>query len=286
MREVVLVVFAMVIAGCGFSGSGAADDVGDDGVGADAATDAPVTGADRDGDGVLDAADLCPDVADPVQNDEDADGAGDRCDVCPQVAGATDDADGDHIGDACDPNPATPGDELLVFDGFAGATLDPAWTVIVGDSSDWQAGDGVALVQGGEPASLLMQRVGAPGDTLRVDTAMEVTAIGPGATRSVALVTDATASPLAFDFCAVSFDSQEVELYRFENATWTEVAVMPMSAPLGTYRITARTTAGRLCTVDQNELTTTAVAGVGDRVGFRIRNATARIAYLAVYRSP
>ena len=47
----------------------------------------PVVG-DRDGDGVSDAEDLCPDVADPNQADRDDDGQGDACDFCPDDASA------------------------------------------------------------------------------------------------------------------------------------------------------------------------------------------------------
>src|SRR5206468_2160736 len=39
--------------------------------------------ADTDGDGVPDAADNCPTVANPDQADADGDGAGDACDPCP-----------------------------------------------------------------------------------------------------------------------------------------------------------------------------------------------------------
>src|SRR6185295_2740542 len=41
---------------------------------------------DADRDGVPDATDVCPAVADPVQADGDADGVGDVCDNCPTVA--------------------------------------------------------------------------------------------------------------------------------------------------------------------------------------------------------
>jgi len=41
---------------------------------------------DADRDGVPDATDVCPAVADPVQADGDADGVGDACDNCPTVA--------------------------------------------------------------------------------------------------------------------------------------------------------------------------------------------------------
>lgn len=64
--------------------------------------DAPAI-TDRDGDGLPDVCDICPDAADPDQLDTDGDGVGDACDNCvvtenPEQA----DADGDGIGDACE----------------------------------------------------------------------------------------------------------------------------------------------------------------------------------------
>jgi hypothetical protein len=64
---------------------------------------------DTDGDGVPDAADDCPAIADPMQLDTDGDGAGDACDVCPGTSDVMQaDRDGDGVGDACDDCPATP----------------------------------------------------------------------------------------------------------------------------------------------------------------------------------
>ncbi|MDX2114102.1 MAG: thrombospondin type 3 repeat-containing protein [Planctomycetota bacterium] len=57
---------------------------------------------DTDGDGVLNASDNCPQVANAGQEDGDGDGVGDACDNCPLVANASPvDANNDGLGDAC-----------------------------------------------------------------------------------------------------------------------------------------------------------------------------------------
>ncbi|MEZ4470208.1 MAG: patatin-like phospholipase family protein [bacterium] len=62
---------------------------------------------DTDGDGIRNAMDVCPHVADPGQADGDGDGVGDACDNCRDVL--NDDqrnSDDDALGDACDNCPA------------------------------------------------------------------------------------------------------------------------------------------------------------------------------------
>jgi subtilisin family serine protease len=73
--------------------------------------------SDADGDGVADADDNCPNVANPGQQDSDADGQGDACE--PVVA----DADSDGVADADDncPNVANPGQEDADSDGTGDA---------------------------------------------------------------------------------------------------------------------------------------------------------------------
>ena len=77
---------------------------------------------DRDGDGVLDRDDACPDVAGPVNNygcplaDDDNDGVPNNLDACPQVAGAINgcpDTDGDSVPDIYDACPTVAGDASL-----------------------------------------------------------------------------------------------------------------------------------------------------------------------------
>ena len=83
---------------------------------ADAEVDAP---GDRDGDGILDPMDNCPDVANPDQGNEDGDRFGDVCDPCPIDANdSPTDPDNDGVADPCDPNPTTPGDSIALFEGF------------------------------------------------------------------------------------------------------------------------------------------------------------------------
>lgn len=117
------------VSGCGFQvpvqadGDAGPDDAPDDGevIGADA--DAIPLPDDRDGDGVIDGIDNCPDAANPGQADEDADAVGNVCDNCPHLpntdqANAGETANGqaaDGVGDVCDPEPDDAGNTIALF---------------------------------------------------------------------------------------------------------------------------------------------------------------------------
>ncbi len=120
--------------------------------------------SDPDGDGVVGAQDLCPDIPDPDQADSDRDGIGDACDACPadtlndydgdSVCGAVDncpglanpdqaDLDGDGVGDRCDNCLATvnPDQSDMDNDGV-GDACDNCITLANGDQQDLD-GDGI-----------------------------------------------------------------------------------------------------------------------------------------------
>jgi hypothetical protein len=98
---------------CGFSPDGSGPDASGNG--------------DADSDGVRDADDNCPMIANTDQHDEDSDAVGDRCDNCPHVANADQANTGeasagvtaDGAGDACDPFPSAPGNDIIFFESFA-----------------------------------------------------------------------------------------------------------------------------------------------------------------------
>ncbi len=100
---------------------------------------------DTDSDGVLNAADNCPTVANPSQHDEDGDKVGDGCDNCPHLANADQaNTDSDGVGNLCDPSPTIAGDKISLFLPFDQPTL-PAGVLTVGgtwsrgaDNDSWQ----------------------------------------------------------------------------------------------------------------------------------------------------
>lgn len=96
-------------------GGGLDDDgaPGDTATPVDASPDAPLSGHDEDGDGVDDAIDNCPQVANAQQRDMGELAAG---------------READGVGDICDPDPDRPGNRILLFDGMNAGLVPGRWT--------------------------------------------------------------------------------------------------------------------------------------------------------------
>jgi hypothetical protein len=94
--------------------------------GEDGRINEPVDPNDLDGDGIPNAADLCPRSAVDEDHDEDGDGVGDACDVCPAISDPLQRDTGeveslqfeDGVGDACDPRGGASGDIEEAFYAF------------------------------------------------------------------------------------------------------------------------------------------------------------------------
>ena len=81
---------------------------------------------DLDGDGLRNDQDYCH-ALDGGEFDEDGDQVGNECDRCPIAAPlATPDPDGDMVDAPCDPDTSTPGDQIVLFEGF-NAGMPATW---------------------------------------------------------------------------------------------------------------------------------------------------------------
>jgi hypothetical protein len=93
---------------------------------------------DIDGDGIPNGKDFCEHLA-GGDHDEDLDGIGDECDACPIAkppGQAEPDMDG--VDSPCDPDPRTPGDKIILFNGFNAP--------VAGASAAWKFQGGEAIV--------------------------------------------------------------------------------------------------------------------------------------------
>jgi hypothetical protein len=152
---------------------------------------------DKDGDGVADPEDNCPEDLNPDQANCDGDAQGDvcdessdgpdldgdrvadACDNCPSKANQEQETemDDDEVGDACDPRPTEGGDTIAYFDGFdtASAAEPPGWTEATGTglvAANWRVENGALVQDAAAETILYLSNVALPADVV-VETRLE-----------------------------------------------------------------------------------------------------------------
>lgn len=253
----------------------------------EASIDTPPPGADRDGDGIADAFDNCPEVANLDQADEDHDATGDACDPCPPVAGVEDE-DGDGVGDACDPNPTTPGDTLVSFTGFT--SLPPDWTA----SNLFAAGgEGLAMADGATTALLTMPSPDA--DRVEVRTQAQLVSINApdpdlGALSIVENYLPATDRGVACQLSALaSGNQQQLRIFNLDTKVVVDTAGHPFEPGAELDLRMRRTGIDYSCRAANPVLELAGEVGFapnGRQIGLRVRGATAVIHWVMVITSP
>jgi len=210
---------------------------------------------DMDGDGIPNGKDFCEHMAGGA-NDEDGDGIGDDCDSCPIAAptGQTE-SDGDAVTSPCDPDTRTPGDRIILFNGFNAA--------VAGAGANWKFQNGEAVVTPTDPTTVeqLVIPVVATSPHLAVFAAYQIDSAATVATTADAGVGSKTVLPLGTTLiqCGGSraAGTDQVLLFQADTSGGTTQSTKPIT--------TAFDTAATYRVVEQIDGATTncAVAGAG-----------------------
>jgi hypothetical protein len=199
---------------------------------------------DLDNDGIPNGKDFCEHMAGGA-NDEDGDGIGDECDACPIAAPGATDSDGDPISAPCDPDTRTPGDRILLFNGFNAA--------VAGAGADWKFQNGEAIVTPGAPDAVeeLTLPIATASNHLTIFAAYRID--GASTTATIADVAVKTRANLPFDKTFVQCGSSRasgsdaVRLAQTDTDMATNQSSKTIGAafsPTATYKIAQQTDAG------------------------------------------
>lgn len=158
-----------------------------------------------------------------VGHDEDGDGVDDACDDCPFVAEVAQvDRDGDGVGDACDPHPAQPTERIAFFDPFT--TRRTEWTpknpgaTFMADSLVIAGGTGCEVSLAFQPATDVFQLGGHVVDV-------------PGTGNAQVLI--AAAQDPAYYYCELIDGSSHFNVtYTLDQSGFFTAASTTMLAPL------------------------------------------------------
>ncbi len=188
--------YLVVLAGCSFQhGAASHDGAPPDLAGLpDTPRDTPADmgsamATDTDGDGVPDATDNCPTIANLDQADEDGDGKGDVCDNCPHLPNTDQaDSDGDGVGEVCDPNPSTTGDHIVLFLPFNKTSEVSGWST-AGTNANFTVTGG-KLVQSGDSDLAIFWNNSISAKRAWVTTHINYLTIGTYQFRGAAIMTE------------------------------------------------------------------------------------------------
>lgn len=168
-------------------------------------------------------------VCTPVGHDEDADGIDDACDLCPYVADLDQpDLDGDRVGDGCDPHPGEPRDRFVMFDPF------------VADRPEWEyaglphsyAND--QLVADSRPTQFRVD-LATPPTTDTYTLGVHVAEGNPSGQRQLVLIALA-ANGLDYFYCELDGDETVTaswqQTVKRVNAPFTSPIFVPATGPI------------------------------------------------------
>lgn len=145
---------------------------------------------DVDGDGIPNGKDFCEHMA-GGDHDEDLDGIGDECDACPIAKPpAQADADKDAVDSPCDPDPRTPGDKIILFNGFNAP--------ITGAPATWkfQGGEAVVTPAAADSIEELVIPLSRTTNHMAILAGYRVDAVAAGAVAAEVAVSSKTVLPL------------------------------------------------------------------------------------------
>ena len=220
----------------------------------------PIDPADRDGDGIPNERDNCPEQANADQADRDGDGLGDLCDS---------DRDGDTLENPVDPNPDMP-DAILYF-GFPGeATGD--WL----KAGTWQPqGRALCAVASAAPAfAWLRASAQRPGEDYIADAAFVAGELPAPAAATVGIGVRLRDQGGALDgyFCQIDLAAAELLLVQRRDGEITRLdgsgAALVAAAASYRLRASARGSVIRCSLVDAAERVVISLGVVAEGSGF------------------
>lgn len=164
--------------------------------------------------------------ANAVGHDEDHDGVDDACDGCPHLADpAQVDGDGDGVDDLCDPHPGEPRESIALFDPFV--TLDPAWGFF--GQTPTVANDSLAIVA--SDAFFGIRRELAVGN----DVFAIGGHLGAGLNGARQLTVSAYQDSQAHYYCELydgGTSPHFAETYTYDDVTYQSDALVPAQGPI------------------------------------------------------